>query len=113
MFGPSSRRTALGSRSGLSIACPSCRLPVRRRHEFGTDGVLDGLLENSIDLGHGFSIDPPPENVGDRQKLLGAPGTPQRDVALATIEHPAYGQMDHSSAEAFPRELIEPRNGVK
>src|SRR5689334_1978604 len=84
-----------------------------RRVELVAAYNFDCVLQNSINLGHGFSIDTPSEYVGDRGKLLGAPCPPQRDVPLTAIEHPAHCHVDDASVEAFPRELVELLDSVE
>jgi hypothetical protein len=57
------------------------------------------LVQDRIDLRHCGVIDRPTERAGNRRKLLGTTRTPQGDICMVAVEHPAYGKMDDPPAE--------------
>jgi hypothetical protein len=90
---------------------PSGSQPIRRCHELRTDRIGDRLTQDAVDLDHRGIIDAPTENIRYRRELVFPACTPEGDVRIAAIEHPAGGEMNDAFRETLLREAIQPLDG--
>lgn len=91
---------------------PSRVDPASAAHELRPDRIVNGLVEDAVDLGEGLVVERPPHDVGDRFDLLGPERVPECDLDAA-IEDPAGGQVDGPLAGVIMRKAVEPLVGLE
>jgi hypothetical protein len=77
------------------------------RHELRSDRIGDRVCKDALDLVHRSGVDAPAHGLTDGRKLIGPTRSPQGDICVAAIEHPANREMDDPLAVVVVGKAIE------